>query len=35
MEEKDHDNDNNGPEGQIFVKGTQKFPPILLNFLSG
>ena len=32
MEEKDHDNDNNGPEGQIFVKGTQKFSSNFVKF---
>jgi hypothetical protein len=32
MEKKDHDDDNNGPKGQIFVKGTQKFSSDLAKF---
>lgn len=32
MEKEDHDDDNNGPEGQILVKGTQKFSSNLAKF---
>jgi hypothetical protein len=33
MEKKDHDDDDNGPEGQILVKGTQKFSSDFVKFL--
>jgi hypothetical protein len=32
MEKKDHDNDNNGPECQIFVEGAQKFSSNFVKF---
>jgi hypothetical protein len=33
MEEKDHHDDDNGPKGQILVKGTQKFSSDPSKFL--
>jgi len=33
VEKKNHDDEDNGPKGQIFVKGTQKVSSNLAKFL--